>query len=73
MAKKSNDTEGSGSSAPSLSEIASAFFEANSYYDSIVVSDDGIVFENSAAGINAAENHVGSKTPKMNYHTFNRN
>lgn len=73
MAKRSTEQEGSGIAAPSLSEIASAFFEANPLYMSIVVCDDGVVFENSVAGMNAADNHMGSKTPKLNFQTFNRN
>jgi hypothetical protein len=72
MAKKSIDTEGSGSSAPSLSEIASAFFDANPHYNSLIITDDGVVFENSISGMNSALNYAEAKAPKLNYQIFER-
>ena len=70
MAKK--QTQEAGNSPASLKEIASAFFDANPSYSSIIVTEDGAVFEDSQLGYNAATNHANASNPKLNFETFKR-
>ena len=72
MAKKSQAEEMGASAPPSLQDIANAFFAANPHYSAIVICDDGVVFEDSASGKNAAANHADSKNPKLNFQHFHK-
>lgn len=57
---------------PTLQEIANAFFDANPHYSSVIITEDGMVFENSQVGFNALTNHANAANPKLNFETFNR-
>lgn len=72
MAKKglNINTEAASNDAASISEIAEKFFEANPFYSSILITTDGVVFDNSIGGTNAAENYISGKN--ISYQQFNK-
>lgn len=72
QAQESEEIKEAGNVPASPQEIAAAFFEANPLYDSIIMTDDGAIFENSQVGHNAATNHANAANPKLNFQTFNR-
>lgn len=72
MAKKSELNEGIDSPL-SPSKKAEEFFNANPQYDSIIVTEDGIVFPNTIGGINAVNLYSDAQNPKINYQIFDRN
>lgn len=72
QAQESEEIKEVGTFPTSPQDIATAFFEANALYDSIIITEDGQIFENSQVGFNAATNHANSANPKLNYQTFNR-